>query len=383
MLSGNAPTVDALVDRCHTIRNATRDFMVDSRAVHFDTVGEGKETWIAGTVQHPDSPTPWMLSTTALGQLSQRLDPSPPVKYLKELLASGWGGILAAGTLNFLASSHPARYTVRCVEPFDDGPALPTLRAWLSDSYRRLDNLDLVEQALVPALRAHPGAAVESANVSVDRFSAKIILRDRRGQVAVGDEVCAGVMIENSETGGSALTATPFIFRLTCTNGAKVPDRSLRQIHLGGKDKGDEAVREMFSAETLSREAELTFLKFRDVIAGALSERVFDEIVYRMRTAATEHYTGQPEAVADTLAEVFALTQAERMLVQGHLHAEPKTRWGMLNAVTASANQHGDYDRADHLQEVGGRVLTLDGEAWRTVSTAMPKYTSITSLSLN
>ena len=48
------------------------------------------------------------------------------------------------------------------------------------------------------------------------------------------------------------------------------------------------------------------------------------------------------------------------------------SQWGLVNAITAAANDHPSYDRAVELQTLGGRVLALKPSDWRQIATAKP-----------
>jgi hypothetical protein len=46
------------------------------------------------------------------------------------------------------------------------------------------------------------------------------------------------------------------------------------------------------------------------------------------------------------------------------------TRWGFVNAVTATANHASSYDRASELEALGGQVLDLPRAEWREIAEA-------------
>src|SRR6185369_9125843 len=91
------------------------------------------------------------------------------------------------------------------------------VRAFLSDSYRPLDNFDLAE-AVLPKL-AGLGCRVESCEVTESRFYLKAVTERISGEVKKGDVVQAGLVVSNSEVGQGALRIEELDFRLVCLNG--------------------------------------------------------------------------------------------------------------------------------------------------------------------
>ncbi len=46
------------------------------------------------------------------------------------------------------------------------------------------------------------------------------------------------------------------------------------------------------------------------------------------------------------------------------------SRWGMVNAVTATANDHESYNRAVELEYLGGRMLNMPAKQWQPIAEA-------------
>lgn len=92
------------------------------------------------------------------------------------------------------------------------------LRAFLSDRYRRLDNLELVDHVL-PVIAQMRGCEVVSCDVTETRLYLKIINKTMKAEVVPGDVVQAGFVISNSEIGLGALKVEPLVYRLVCKNG--------------------------------------------------------------------------------------------------------------------------------------------------------------------
>lgn len=243
------------------------------------------------------------------------------------------------------------------------------VRAVLSKSYRRLDNRDLAE-AVLPVLIGMQDVDVVSCEVTDRSFYLKVTRRTVQGEVKKGDIVQLGMQIRNSEVGSGAVEATPLVLRLMCMNGATVNDWAHRGIHLG-RSQDSENLRQLMSGEALRAEDRAFFLKMRDVVREVLAGSVWEQMLDTLRQAAGQRVEGRPDAVVERLAKEHGLgedTQASvlRALIDGG----DLTRWGVVNAVTATANGQEDYEEATRLERLGGTLLTLPRPAWQALQAA-------------
>ncbi|MEY8420593.1 DUF932 domain-containing protein [Oscillospiraceae bacterium 44-5] len=94
-------------------------------------------------------------------------------------------------------------------------------RAFLSNRYRRIDNIDIARVTL-PIIKEMPDARYESCQITDDYMYLKVVNPRLTAKVVPGDIVQAGVVISNSETGQGAVCIQPLIFRLVCSNGMVV-----------------------------------------------------------------------------------------------------------------------------------------------------------------
>lgn len=206
---------------------------------------------------------------------------------------------LWATTVNTLLHANQETRLVRTL----DG----NVRAFLSRSYRRLDNVDLAN-AVLPVLSAIPDLRIASAEITPRNMFIKVVRDTVTGEVRKGDVVRLGLMIRNSEVGCGAAEATPLVERLICLNGAVVNDWATRGVHLGRTQDTDQ-VRQLMSGEALRAEDRAFFLKMRDVIRQVLSGSVWQEMLASMQKAAGEPVTGNPVKVVEKLVKDYQLSE--------------------------------------------------------------------------
>ena len=232
------------------------------------------------------------------------------------------------------------------------------VRAFLSNRYRRLDNLELCA-AVIPVIREMPGAVIESCEVTDSNLYLKVVNRKLKAEVDVGDVVEAGFVISNSEVGLGSLKVEPLIYRLVCRNGLICKDHAQKRYHVGRQVEGGDDAYELYSDETLKQDDKAFFMKVQDTVRCAVDEAKFNLIVSRMRDAKKIPLEHDPVKSVEVLADRFSLTQNERGDVLRQLFmGGDLTRYGLLNAVTA-ASKLADYDRTTELERIGGEILAL------------------------
>ena len=106
------------------------------------------------------------------------------------------------------------------------------VRAFLSDRYRRLDNLELCA-AVLPVIQEMQGSQIESCEVTPTHLYLKVVNRRVKAEVKVGDVVQAGFVVSNSEVGLGSLRVEPLVFRLVCKNGLICKDLAQKKYHVG------------------------------------------------------------------------------------------------------------------------------------------------------
>ena len=131
---------------------------------------------------------------------------------------------LLAENVNSWFQREPTQRMVRTL----DG----TVRAFLSNRYRRIDNLDIAEIVL-PVIQQMEDAYFESCQITDSRMYIKVVNKRLEAEVVPGDIVQSGVIISNSEVGLGSVNIQPLVYRLVCSNGMVVNDAQTRRTHIG------------------------------------------------------------------------------------------------------------------------------------------------------
>ena len=232
-------------------------------------------------------------------------------------------------------------------------------RAFLSNRYRRIENLDIARFTL-PRLAELDGARVESCEVTEDRMYIKVVNPRLQAEVVPGDVVQAGVIISNSETGQGAVWVKPLVYRLVCSNGMVVDDAKLGRYHVGRAADSEEDV-SIFSEETKLVDDVAFIKKLQDTVDAAVEKARFLQVVDKMRNSAgikldIKHI---PDVVKLTGASFHIIEEECEGVLQHLIEGGSMTLYGLANAVTRFSQDVESYDRATKLEEIGYKVMTM------------------------
>ena len=176
---------------------AKADYLVNTENLHMETC-DGVPVLRLLDAEGIDRVEPLDILPTAHRQMGNYL--SIPHKYYDRMLQENIG--LLAHNVNTWLRQGPEQRMIRTI----DGRA----RAFLSNRYRRIDNIDIARITL-PIIQEMPDAIYESCNLSDDYMYIKVVNPKLTAEVVPGDIVQAGVVISNSETGQGAVCVQPLI----------------------------------------------------------------------------------------------------------------------------------------------------------------------------
>jgi len=261
-------------------------------------------------------------------------------------------------------ANEPERKLLRGFKPENGGPGVG--RAWLSDRYRRLDNVEIARR-IFPVFDEIEGLTFHQAQLTDTRFYMRAILPSLQREIKAGDVLQAGCEIKNSEVGSGALVVQPFILRLICTNGMTVIEHGVRRNHVGRRIVDETYL----SDEALEADDNALWLVARDTVKSVLNEVRFNEIVDQLAETIHGEQIVAPVAATETLAQRFGFTEEEREEIVANLHREgDMSQWGMLNAVTATAKTVESFDRQAEMEAMGWDIANLSRSEWSKLAVA-------------
>ena len=331
--------------------NVKEDFVADTRRLQVVVNDDAPRMVIDGVGEYA-------ITGHAHQQIGQHL--GIPMRYYRRLMSEA--PQLLQANVNHWFEQTPERRLVRTL----DGE----MRAFLSNRYRPLDNLDLAN-AILPSL-SEAGADVQSCQVTPTRLYIKAVMSGANAEIPPPEGlngpgyrhavvVQPGVVISNSEVGEGPLSVQPAVHNLDCLNMAVWAQGALRKHHVGRvmAEVNDEIWKYMSDEARTLNDASV-WAQVRDLTNAALGGSLFDDIVAELTRARSEVIPVEPVAAVERIANSRGLTAEERGGVLRHLiEGGDLTMWGLHSAVTRFSQDVDDYQRATDLEYLGGELLLV------------------------
>lgn len=276
------------------------------------------------------------------------------------------------GWLGRLPRDH--RFLVRCFRGSDGGPGVA--RALLSDSYKRVDHLDVLTAALDGVERAGAPITVQGCDLTEQRMYVRIyspavqvlapkLLEGYRSpftgaEGSANPVIWGGFVITNSETGGGAAAITPRIVFQVCDNGYTITADAHRAVHLGGKL--DEGVID-WSGETHRRNLELITAKTTDAVKRFLNPAYVQKVVDGMEAKAGIPVTRPADTIKVVSQQLRFTDQQQDAILSHFIKGADLTAGGVMHAVTSVAQALSDADAAHEMESRALQVLQLAARA--------------------
>ena len=295
---------------------------------------------------------PLNITDHCLRQIGSRL--KIPAKYFDRMKAEAPD--LLRSNVNHWFTRNPERRMIRTFIPMigDVEESDRHARAFLSSSYRRLDNEEMVER-LVPRIVQHD-CTIQSAEMTPTRLYIQAVSPTLEAQV-VGDVVRSGVVISNSEVGAGAVKVERLIYTLQCTNGMILPG-SVRRAHIG-RD-ADDSIEGLLTDDTKKLDDKAFWAKLSDVVDAAFDSKRFNEAVDDLQSTHDNKFQDVGQTI-ELVVNAYDLNDTEAGSVLNHLSkGGDLSQYGLANAVTRTAQDAGGYDRAVDLQRIGGQIASKD-----------------------
>jgi hypothetical protein len=242
--------------------------------------------------------------------------------------------------VNHWLKTEPNNYLLR---NFVDGDNR-TLRAFLSDRYKIIDNADVLYTALEAIQKSDIPVEITQCDMTDKRMYVKVDCPDitlkadellRSYKPAMEKQnfgIMTGLIITNSETGHGRFRVAPRLKVLACSNGMIIEKDSFNNVHLGAKH--DEGIVE-WSDKTRKAEYELIMNQVNDAVKTFLSPEYLNGVIryYSQRNKELEH----PISAAKNVAKAFITKEKEDDLISYFAGSGDLTAMGLVNAVTAFA----------------------------------------------
>jgi hypothetical protein len=263
------------------------------------------------------------------------------------------------------------RFLLRCLQP-STGDGSGVARAFLSDGYKIIDNLDVLMAALNGVRNSGFPVEIDGCDLTERRMYVRVVCEQVRvlapallagyrspftgASGAANPVVFAGFVITNSETGCGAFTLTPRLVVQVCRNGMTITRDALRAVHLG--ERLDEGV-VTWSGNTKDKTLALITAKTTDAVATYLDTRYVERAIRAIERDAGQSLADPQEAVR-TVSQRLRFTDAQQDDILTHfIRGGDVSAGGLMHAVTSAAQTQGDADTAHEMESAALRALEV------------------------
>lgn len=289
------------------------------------------------------------LHENAVRQLGEKM--AVPSRYLVELAnGTDWQRQLCAQILNEHSGyTNRQRVLVRAVGD--------EVRGVLSDQYRRLNSLEIVQNFIASAYGE--GAVLADGLMTDTRLYMEVLMPEpiifdtpKNGKVVIA----FGARLSTSDYGDGALEVRTFTMNGICLNGM-VRESVMRTVHLGSRLPDNLQL----SERTYKLDTRTQISTMNDLIKGIFNQ---DAIIREMEQIQDASFvdvnleneikqlpkTGMTKGEAETVGNIVMNGKAD-----DGVSGEP-TLWKLVNGVTALARDT-EGNRGRELQEIAGKLM--------------------------
>ena len=292
-----------------------------------------------------------------------------PAAYLRRMRAQKPD--LYDANVNGWLDGDDRKFLLRCLRPGTGGGG-GAARAFLSDGYKIIDNLDVLLAALDGVRGAGVPVQIDGCDLTDRRMYVRVVCEQVTALApallggyrspftgAAGADcpvVFAGFVISNSETGCGAFSLVPRLVVQVCRNGMTITRDAMRAVHLG--ERLDEGV-VAWSGNTHDKTLALITAKTTDAVTTFLDPGYVERAVRAMEKDAGKPLADPQEAVR-TVSQRLRFTDAQQADILTHfIRGGDVTAGGVMHAVTSVAQTLPDADTAHEMESLALRALDI------------------------
>ena len=311
-------------------KNNSKDFIINTQSLelHTDKRGNSKLHLLENGKVYK-----FNVNENTHQQISSRLN--IPYSYYQKLQTDS--PALLDNNVNTFFKREPEKRLIRIL----DG----TVRAFLSNSYHFIDNLDLVN-IIIPILKDMK-VNVVSADITPTHLYLKAVNKKFQAEICNGDNIQAGFVISNSEVGLGSLKIEPLILCAN-NNNAFIYNQAVQSIrHRGQKLDSISTNINQISADKIS-----------NMIHSSIDQEAFNNIIKQLQSTTNVSIYNTIQAL--NWLNQFTITQREKSDISQQFFINSDfTLYGLLNAVSASTKDSKSYERATELERIAGEMISL------------------------
>jgi hypothetical protein len=240
-------------------------------------------------------------------------------------------------------------------------------RAFLSDRYNMIDNLEVLYEALEALKQTGHHIEIAAAELSESRMflsvtcpdveiQAKQLLKDYRLSIDRGTEIISGFELQNSEVGKGRFIIMPRGVVLACNNGLVIEKDALSRVHLGGQL--DEL--EMFkNSAVINANRKLVREQVKHAVKMFLSKQYLQKLVDTFTVMGDKPIQAPIASVIEVVAKDYGITEDRKAnILNFFIKGGDTRRIGLVNAITEELQTLSDADLKHDSELIPYTMLT-------------------------
>jgi transcription elongation factor GreA-like protein len=123
-----------------------------------------------------------------------------------------------------------------------------------------------------------------------------------------------------------------------------------------------------YEDDTVAADQKAIELKMRDAFATITKPEFFQKYVDKATESVDRPVHDNPADTVEIVAKEFGYRESVKDSIISHLlHGGQWNQWGVSQAVTRVAADQDSYDQASTMEADGGKILNMDGAAWKQI----------------
>jgi len=260
----------------------------------------------------------------------------------------------------------------------DENGGISIGRAFLSDSFKIIDNFDVLKIALDAIMaegkKSGVKIAVDTCSLTEKRMYCRFVLEEYNTNSKIlgnytdpktghkdPNGLISGFVLSNSEVGHGKLFTAPRIIVGSCNNGYIWYDEAYHKTHLGGKL--DTGLIE-WSKTTHNKNSELILNQVKDVVRTFLSDDFLGQKVAELEAKGNHVLENAFETVVSVCKSMNISDDKDKVLNYFTKQNQCETAFDIMQAVTYFAQHDCNADKRFKLEcqavSMLGKIQTLD-----------------------
>lgn len=351
--------IDVFSQEVNRQHEMMRDFYIPERQIAVNPQGQ---------ILLPSNPESLAFGTRDVfeGQFARELGyPAPFFQTTKHQFPEQW-----AELVNAMLARRP-KDRIRMVRTLDNNA-----RAYLSNSYARIDNWQIAETILRLA-RRHGDWQIVGHEITENRMYIKI-MTNWAMDIVPGKKVRIGFIVTNSELGDQSVSVRMLIEMEWCTNGAvRELSSKTSKIRHSGSATLPQFTNGAYLMSNNTRHIGEQYLMAQvdDMVNQTIDPKSFTTFVDNFRRGVADEIPMDAplKSVIDVTAREYGILESETTSILHYLAAGGEfnqfglTRAGIVDAVTLAAQHVERYDDSIRLEEAGGKIIDMTPAKWQTI----------------